>query len=312
MRFSLIAALAAATALIPAAASAQDHHDHGGWHGGQNGGQGQPRPGAWHGQNGQPGAWRGQNRQPATVQPRPGGWHSEPSRVPAAGDWHPRANRPQPATGSRPGEPNHGQPAAGGWHGRPDGGQAGVGDRHDRPGGRPDWQGRGNRGGAPVAVGQQGWQGRPDRGEHRPDANRFRGDNDRRNNAGWRDYQRSNADWRDHYRDANRFGQREAFNHDWRRDRRYDWRDYRQRNRSIYHLPRYYAPGDWGYGYRRFGVGFTLDSMLFGPSYWIGDPWAYRLPPAYGPYRWVRYYDDALLVDVRTGYVVDVVYDIFW
>jgi Ni/Co efflux regulator RcnB len=52
--------------------------------------------------------------------------------------------------------------------------------------------------------------------------------------------------------------------------------------------------------------------VLFAQSYWIADPWAYRLPDPYGPYRWVRYYDDALLVDVYTGQVVDVIYDIFW
>ena len=32
----------------------------------------------------------------------------------------------------------------------------------------------------------------------------------------------------------------------------------------------------------------------------------------HGPYRWVRYYNDALLVDIRSGQVVDVEYDIFW
>ena len=32
----------------------------------------------------------------------------------------------------------------------------------------------------------------------------------------------------------------------------------------------------------------------------------------YGPYRWVRYYDDVLLVDVYSGEVVDVIYDFFW
>src|SRR3546814_4031541 len=55
-----------------------------------------------------------------------------------------------------------------------------------------------------------------------------------------------------------------------------------------------------------------MNSLLFGSSYWINDPYNYRLPPAYGPYRWVRYYNDALLVDTYTGEVVDVVYDIFW
>ncbi|MGB3928318.1 MAG: RcnB family protein, partial [Sphingobium sp.] len=47
-------------------------------------------------------------------------------------------------------------------------------------------------------------------------------------------------------------------------------------------------------------------------SYWINDPYQYRLPPSYGTLRWVRYYDDALLVDIRDGYVVDVIHDFFW
>ena len=51
---------------------------------------------------------------------------------------------------------------------------------------------------------------------------------------------------------------------------------------------------------------------FFGSRYWISDPWRYRLPPVYGPYRWVRYYDDALLVDIYSGEVVDVIYDFFW
>ena len=38
----------------------------------------------------------------------------------------------------------------------------------------------------------------------------------------------------------------------------------------------------------------------------------YRLPRSYGPYRWVRYHNDALLVNLYTGEVEDVVYDVFW
>ena len=129
-----------------------------------------------------------------------------------------------------------------------------------------------------------------------------------RNDHAERDHRwdRSQADWRDHGRDHDRFDRR------WRDNHRYDWRDYRGRHRSAFRLPRYYAPHGGAYGYRRFSIGFRLDSLLFGSDYWIADPYEYRLPPAYGPYRWVRYYDDALLVDVRTGAVVDVVYDIFW
>ena len=44
----------------------------------------------------------------------------------------------------------------------------------------------------------------------------------------------------------------------------------------------------------------------------FNDPWAYRLPEAYDDFRWVRYYNDALLVDVYTGEVVDVIQNIFW
>lgn len=102
------------------------------------------------------------------------------------------------------------------------------------------------------------------------------------------------------------------WNNSWRRDDRYDWNRYRSYNRSAFRLPRYYAPYGWSYGYRRFSIGVVLTSSLFGQNYWIDDPYDYRLPEAYGPYRWVRYYNDALLIDLRSGVVVDTVYDIFW
>jgi Ni/Co efflux regulator RcnB len=64
--------------------------------------------------------------------------------------------------------------------------------------------------------------------------------------------------------------------------------------------------------YSRISVGFSLGSGYYGSRYWINDPWRYRLPAAYGSYRWVRYYDDVLLVDLRNGRVVDVIRDFFW
>jgi Ni/Co efflux regulator RcnB len=102
---------------------------------------------------------------------------------------------------------------------------------------------------------------------------------------------------------------RQWSNH-WRNDRNYDWRHYRDRNRSVYRLGNYYDP--YRYGYRRFSIGFSLFPSYYQSSYWLNDPWMYRLPPAYGPYRWVRYYDDALLVDIYTGQVIDVVHSFFW
>jgi hypothetical protein len=98
----------------------------------------------------------------------------------------------------------------------------------------------------------------------------------------------------------------------WRQDRRYDWRGYRHANRAIYRLPRYYPPQGFGFGYQRFGIGMTLGSVLFASNYWINDPWQFRLPPIDGPFRWVRYYNDALLVDIETGEVLDVEHDVFW
>jgi hypothetical protein len=97
----------------------------------------------------------------------------------------------------------------------------------------------------------------------------------------------------------------------WRRDNRYDWRRHRDQYRSSYRLGRYYSPYR-DYSYRRLSIGFTLGSLFYGERYWINDPWQYRLPAAYGPYRWVRYYDDALLVNVYSGEVVDVIHDFFW
>lgn len=110
-------------------------------------------------------------------------------------------------------------------------------------------------------------------------------------------------------------GSRDGSNHrrwssDWRRDHRYDWRSYRSRYGSLYRLGRYYDP--YGWGYRRFSIGYNLWPSYYGSSSWLNDPWQYRLPPAYGPYRWVRYYDDALLVNIYSGQVVDVIHNFFW
>lgn len=120
-------------------------------------------------------------------------------------------------------------------------------------------------------------------------------------------------DRRDFQRDRNWSGNNRGYNwnRDWRRDPRYNWQDWRRNNRG-YNFGRYYAPRGWNYGYRRFSLGVILSAPLFAQNYWINDPYDYRLPPADGPYRWVRYYDDVLLVDVRDGRVVDVIHDFFW
>lgn len=129
------------------------------------------------------------------------------------------------------------------------------------------------------------------------------------------DRQQTQNAYRSGYRDGNRSGSYRdgyrAWNHDWRRDNRYNWYSYRNQYRDRYRLGRYYAPYS-NYRYNRLSIGFRLGSLFFGSRYWINDPWQYRLPEAYGPYRWVRYYDDALLVNTYSGEVVDVIYDFFW
>ena len=102
-----------------------------------------------------------------------------------------------------------------------------------------------------------------------------------------------------------------GWNRGWRNDRRYDWNGFRNQNRNFFRPGRYFPPVR-GWNYRRLGIGFTLGAPFFANNFWINDPWAYRLPPAYGQFRWVRYYGDVLLVDIYTGQVVDVVNDFFW
>jgi hypothetical protein len=97
---------------------------------------------------------------------------------------------------------------------------------------------------------------------------------------------------------------------DWRRDRRYDWRSHRRQNRSLFRVGIYIDP--FGWNYRRFNIGWNLYPSYYSSRYWLNDPWNYRLPRVPYGFRWVRYHGDALLVDLRRGRVVDVLYDVFW
>jgi hypothetical protein len=117
----------------------------------------------------------------------------------------------------------------------------------------------------------------------------------------------------DGYRHSNSYGRdrHHGWNQGWRNDNRYNWRDYRHRYGNHYRVGRYYSPYR-DYGYSRLNIGFYIGSPFYSSHYWINDPYYYRLPPVYGTYRWVRYYDDVLLVDVRNGYVVDVIHNFFW
>ena len=146
------------------------------------------------------------------------------------------------------------------------------------------------------------------RWDNRRDDNRW---DDRRDgdNRRWESRRDDDRRWSDNRRYDRRDNDR--WDRGWRSDRRYDWRGHRERYRSYYRPGRYYAPYRHD-RYRRFSIGIYLGSPFYSNRYWITDPWYYRLPPARGPYRWVRYYDDVLLIDIRNGYVVDVIHDFFW
>jgi hypothetical protein len=96
----------------------------------------------------------------------------------------------------------------------------------------------------------------------------------------------------------------------WRDNHKYDWHNWRRHHHSWFHLGFYYDPFGWGYS--PYGIGWRMWPSYYGDRYWISDPWQYRLPYAPAGYQWIRYYDDALLVDTWSGEVVDVIYNFFW
>ena len=96
----------------------------------------------------------------------------------------------------------------------------------------------------------------------------------------------------------------------WRNNHRYDWQNHRRHHRSLFHLGLYLDP--YGWGYQPFSIGWRLWPSYYSNRYWINDPWQYRLPYAPPGYVWVRYWNDAMLVDTWTGTVVDVIPGFFW
>ena len=148
------------------------------------------------------------------------------------------------------------------------------------------------------------WNGGVD--QRRPDARQW--DNNRRDdNRRWDNNRRgdNNQRWNNDRRPSN------GWNNSWRNDRRYNWQGYRNQYRDRYRMPTYYSPYR-GRGYSRLTIGISLGSGYYGSRYWINDPYQYRLPPAPYGARWVRYYNDVVLVDMRSGYVMDVIRNFFW
>ena len=118
-------------------------------------------------------------------------------------------------------------------------------------------------------------------------------------------------------RDARRYGDRGDVRRERRdvrearrelREDRRDWREHRRYNRDVYRRGNWSSP----YRYRTWDRGVRIPSGYYSQRYWISDPYRYRLPRAHYGTRWVRHYDDVLLIDTRSGVVVDVIRNFYW
>jgi len=58
--------------------------------------------------------------------------------------------------------------------------------------------------------------------------------------------------------------------------------------------------------------GYRFAPIYYQSRYVIADPWRYRLPPTRGFNRWVRYGNDVVLVDIRSGRVLEIHNGFFW
>lgn len=179
--------------------------------------------------------------------------------------------------------------------------------RDDRNGGGRDWNNGGNdRNGArdwnDRNNGRDLNNGRNDRSGS--DWNRDRND---RNGADWnRDRNDRDGRFSESRRWNNRYG-----NGQWN-GRSWQGRDYRR----AYNADRRFRAGSYnrpsGWYYRRWTLGSILPSLFFSQNYWLDDYTSYGLPFPPPGAVWVRYGNDAILVDEWSGEIIQVVYNIFY
>jgi hypothetical protein len=180
----------------------------------------------------------------------------------------------------------------------------------DRNGGR-DWNNSGDRNngrdwnnGGDRNNGRDWNNGRNDRGD-RGDRNSGRDWNNGGNDRGGRDRsgdrgRNDNGRWNDRYGNGQWNG------------RSWQGRDYRR----AYNAERRFRAGAYnrpnGWYYRRWTLGSILPSLFFSQNYWLDDYSAYGLPYPPPGAVWVRYGNDALLVDEWSGEVIQVIYGMFY
>jgi Ni/Co efflux regulator RcnB len=114
--------------------------------------------------------------------------------------------------------------------------------------------------------------------------------------------------------DQNRLRRRDQANDRWRHDnqRHIELRRWQRSHhaRHRFHVGPYRGPR--GYYYHRWNYGQYLPPMYFVRSYWLIDFLIYGLMAPPPGCIWVRYGPDALLIDLETGEIVQVVYGVFY
>ncbi|HWJ68565.1 MAG TPA: RcnB family protein [Sphingobium sp.] len=96
------------------------------------------------------------------------------------------------------------------------------------------------------------------------------------------------------------------------RDTRHNVRDTRQDRQRV--IREYNRTNPWRaapFRYTRFNVGARIQPSYYGSRYVVKDYQRFHWSRPGANQRWVRHYDDALLVNTRTGRVVKVIYNAF-
>jgi Nickel/cobalt transporter regulator len=85
---------------------------------------------------------------------------------------------------------------------------------------------------------------------------------------------------------------------------------YRGRAINQVHVAPFTYPQGWGY--RRWAVGAALPPIFLVPDFIYTDWPSLGIEPPPPGCEWVRYGPDLLLVDMSTGQIIDVTYDVFY
>lgn len=98
-----------------------------------------------------------------------------------------------------------------------------------------------------------------------------------------------------------------------RRELRRDQSELRRDRRDVRRSRAAYVAPYRNWNYRPVTVGYQLRPAFYGSRYYITDYGSYHLRAPHRRWmRWIRYGDDLLLVNVRTGRVLDVVHYRSW